>query len=360
MRRLDDAGKADIAEQRSSASRPRAARRRRARTTASGNSGMSSPRSSRFVAALSINTRRPACACRYTGGWRSRTAPGSARPRRPARETPAARHRTRPAPAGRTARCASAEHAAAGLAERQRDLGQFALHARVGQVVAALGERLADKPLAARIDVDRERLETLLVDRGERLQPGDDADIVLGRASAEKDRDTGFIPARHPVPQSPQPDPEAMHRPGSSQRAITRRRRQYHRAGQRLGRTHEARDRPRPRRRSGRVSTMTVEFAGGRAAARVGAWLGAHARNMLPLAQAMPRGGALGAARSARLRRLAAAARRLGHRGLRRRRRGMARRRGRHGRVCGSGTRSAPASGCSWRRATRSWSTACS
>jgi hypothetical protein len=91
---------------------------------------------------------------------------------------------------------------AAGFAERQGDFGQFAAGTRIGQVVAPLGQRFADQPFAARCDIDRERHEALLVDRLQRLQPSNDADIVLGRAPAEKHRDTGFILARHPVPQS--------------------------------------------------------------------------------------------------------------------------------------------------------------
>jgi hypothetical protein len=94
------------------------------------------------------------------------------------------------------------QDAVAGLAERQGHLGQFAPGARIRQVVASLRERLADQPFAARANIDREGNEALLVDCLKRLQPGDHADIMLGRAPAEEHRDTGFILARHPVPQS--------------------------------------------------------------------------------------------------------------------------------------------------------------
>src|SRR5207248_524948 len=94
------------------------------------------------------------------------------------------------------------ENAASGFAERQSHFGEFAAGARIGKIVAPFRQRFADQPFAARADIDRERDKAFLIDRFERLQARDDADVVLGRAPAEKHRNTGFILAQHPVPQS--------------------------------------------------------------------------------------------------------------------------------------------------------------
>ena len=142
MHRLDDARKADIAEQRSQrvgrGQAAGAARHDRIRAAAECRgraAGAWSP-------PCPSTPRRPACACRCRAGWRSRTGPGSARPRRRARETPAARHRTRSAArrANSPLRFGTSD-AAAGFAERQRHLGQFGL--RFARRAGSCGARRA-------------------------------------------------------------------------------------------------------------------------------------------------------------------------------------------------------------------------
>src|SRR5579864_6491568 len=74
----------------------------------------------------------------------------------------------------------------------ERDLAQFGAQRRVRQVVAAVFEARAGEPIALRRHIDHKRREARLVERLQSLKSGDDADVVLGRAPAEKHGNSGF------------------------------------------------------------------------------------------------------------------------------------------------------------------------
>src|SRR5258708_4411914 len=82
--------------------------------------------------------------------------------------------------------------AGAARSDVERDFAQLGAQRRVQQVIAPVVETRAGEPIALWRHIDDKRLEARLVERLQRLQPGHNADVVLGRAAAEKHGNSGF------------------------------------------------------------------------------------------------------------------------------------------------------------------------